>query len=299
MKKHIKSTITIFINVVLIVSAILLYMMHTKMIAYRTEGGPEFAITLVILFSVISIILIYSIKKLRRYGLGVLAFMSSLLVYLFFTINKTSSDEEYQRFQQTGMLTIYDKDVSYYSTIEFGNRKIRTKVDVSKCFEFDSVDVKVINGLFGFKYFMDDTKIIESSDCLDFEADSLIDPIKIGVNYTKKRCFTSAINLYTRLIELEANNQNWYYNRGLNYLFKENYKLALNDFLIGATLFFNKHEDIQNIDVNRIIKDLMTNFDDQKFDNSMLKDIMSLDNFGKANDYMERIRFCVMKIKSA
>lgn len=278
---------------------ILIYTWHTKQIVIRTQNGIDFSITLIIVFGVLSIILIYFIKKLRLFGIGILFFISSLLILTFFSINKASIEGNYIRYPQTGMLTVYNKEISYFSTIDIGNSKLRNKVEVDRCFEFDSVDVKVIDGLFGFKYFTNETKISDGIKCPKNITNSKINPYKYGIMLVKKRCFKLAKNHYSTLIESDSTNDEWLYYRGLIYLFTDEYELALSDFLLGATIHFNQKDSFQKININELITDLTENFESKKFNNSIIKDIMTLENYGHSSDYLERIRYCVLKMKSA
>lgn len=298
MMQYMKTVIIILVNALLIVIAILFYSWQTQPIIARTENGFEFTTKLIITIFILTAILMFFIKGLRKYGLGVSSVIGSLVIFSIFNLNKASKKENYIRYRQKGVLTVYDKDISYFNTIYLGDKKLRNKVDVNRCFEFDSIDIKVIEGQFGFKYFTEETIISQGMNCSEKISNSKTDPYFYGIKLIKRRCFDQAKEHYSKLITLESNNDEWFYYRGLVYLFTDEYKLALSDFLLGATIKYSQIENSKNIYVNKLINDLLEKFKNKKFDNSIVKDIIALDEIGQSSDYLERIRYCIIKLKS-
>lgn len=297
MKKHLRTIVIIAVNALLIGFAIFFYSWQAKPIIERTENADDFTSVFLISFFILTAILMFALKRIRNYGVGFSSVIGSFLIFLFFNLNKASDKVEFIRVPQIGMLTWYDEDVRYYSTLDLGYRKLHNEVEVNRCFEFDSVDLKVINGQFGFNYFTQDTKIAHGMNCSEESSNSNTDPYFVGIELIKRRCFNRAEAHYTQLIATDSTNEEWLYYRGLIYLFTNQYELALSDFLSGATILHSQKDHSTKIVVRKIINDILVKVEERTFDKSILKDIKALEDHGESIDYVECIRFCVNKLK--
>lgn len=288
----------LILNITLICLSIVLYNTYTKTDISRTENGNEILNYLFLILIIVSTFILITIKKTRTYGVGILCIFSSVIIFLFIYINKNlSTKSEFESFKQLGMLTIVHNK-THFSTVKINENKIKTKVDINKCFLFDSVELKVRNGFLGYKYYTDEIKISESFFCEYKNKNIDNEPFIIGVNLIKKRCFSSAIKHYSYLIEKEPLNDDWLFYKGLVYLFRNDYKNALSNFLIGITIntqvnnneFISKKES--QILVNSIIKNLKKN----TIKNNLIHKIHKLDKYSKRQDYKECIDFCILKL---
>ncbi|MDD2982591.1 MAG: hypothetical protein PHQ74_04305 [Crocinitomicaceae bacterium] len=290
-----KKLITIFsINVLLVVLAFLLYYSLTEKIIYRTENGSDIADILLIVLIVIFILSIVFIWKLQKYTVGIVIFGISFIVFLFFGINKLPLRSDLIRMKHTGVVIIVGKN-QYFNGFETAYGTIKTEVAVNKCFDFDSVDVKVIKGIFGYTYYMKDIQVVESNNCEEVRTTNTYE---LGAKLNRKRCFSQAIELYTNLISQDSHDEDAYYNRGLSYLFRENYQYALRDFMIGASNFIAESGNLKSIDVNKLIDEIATDFKKSKIQERYFKDLETLSKYEKARDYVERIKFCISKIEN-
>lgn len=297
MTKQIKFIIIILINVVLVISSMLIYFWHSTKIISRTENGSGIAFLLLVVFFIGSALLYKFNKRLRKYGIGFLSISISIIIHLFFVINKASNNSTNVRCKQNTMLTYVDNGITYFNTIQLVNEKLKNKVTVEQCFEFDSVDIKILSGNFGLDYYSNDINVVESNNCYQLTQDKDLDASTLGVELTKKRCFSLAFEHYSTLINKDSDNQNWYYHRGLVSLFSKKYKSALSDFIIGVSILTDNSSNIKSINISEIIDNMVSNFDKRDADDSILKDILALDTYGRTSDYIERIKYCINKIK--
>lgn len=195
-------------------------------------------------------------------------------------------------------------DIKHYLKVETENGQLSIEIPQNQCFEFDSVEIKYTN--FGYK-----VRVRENFNCLPIKKPEKYTSSNYwyqGVQLTKKRCFTDAIDYYTNGISNDSLNSDWYYSRGLNYMFQNKYESALFDFIEGYSLYDStqfKSEIIANIFKS---KNLIYNNNKQLlkeveylFSNS--KSLRNLKHFDKIislsqiNDYERLIKLCYNKVK--
>jgi hypothetical protein len=188
-----------------------------------------------------------------------------------------------------------------YLKIETENGKVVVIVDQDQFYEFDSVDLKTV----GDQYVV---RVRENHNCKPLKNVAEYQPssyLNEGVKLTKKRCFSDAIVHYSIGLKTDSLNDNLYYFRGLNYMFRKNYKAAIVDFLHGYSLLHPEHFDKATIDPlldskHSNSKQLIAELE-QVFSSS--DELKKLTHVEKAmeleylNDYQRRITFCFDKLK--
>ncbi len=120
---------------------------------------------------------------------------------------------------------------------------------------------------------------------------------EVGIELIIRKCFNQAKEHYTQFVAVDSTNEEWFYYRGLIYLFTTQYELALTDFLSGATILNSQNDHSKKIIARKIINDIVDKVEDRTFDSSLLKDIRALKDLGESIEYVECIRFCVNKLK--
>ena len=136
--------------------------------------------------------------------------------------------------------------------------------------------------------------IVDTLSMTKYEADT-------GVWLIHKRCFSEAINFYTHAIKTDSPRTYNFYNRGLAFMVKKEYKPALRDFIIAAALRFKgvdakKFVEISKLNIDNYINELLLK--SLKSNNLDLSDIMG--NISLSQDYQRyfgRISYCWQRLK--
>ncbi|MES2557301.1 MAG: hypothetical protein V4604_14195 [Bacteroidota bacterium] len=223
---------------------------------------------------------------------------SKLKPSIFPTTEVTAPIEKFTTYKVVHALSVYNE--CDYLKIETENGKVVVIVDQDQFYEFDSVDLRTV----GDQYVV---RVRENSNCVsmknfaEYKASSYLNE---GVKLTKKRCFSDAIVHYSKGLKIDSLNDNLYYFRGLNYMFRKNYEAAIVDFLHGYSLLHPEHFD--KITIDQLLdskhsdrKQLISELE-QAFSSS--DDLKKLTHVEKAmelddmNDYQRRIAFCFDKL---
>ncbi len=295
--KYIKNTITLLINVLLFWLAYSFFVGNALPIISRTVHGKEAAAAIILILLVATFVWFVIRKKMKKLSFGILSILYSLILFSFFYFNKSSSKNHYEQFHQTRMLTVYDDDIHHFSTIEVGDQKYKNEVELNRCFNFDSIDLKVIDGNLGLKYLTEETKINHGLNCSERNSAPVKNASLLGVELIKKRCFNQAKEFYTTQINLDPKQDELFYYRGLIHLFSDEYELALSDFIMGVNTNLSQ-EDISHLQKNNSsINELLEKIRKKKWDISIIDDVLKLDELSETSDYLEGIRFCLTQLK--
>ena len=224
---------------------------------------------------------------------------SKLKPSIFPTTEVTTPIDKFTTYKVVHALSVYNE--CDYLKIETENGKVVVIVDQDQFYEFDSVDLRTVDGQYV-------VRVKENRNCtplknvVEYKPSSYINE---GVKLTKKRCFSAAIAHYSKGIKIDSLNNELYYFRGLNYMFRKNYKAAIIDFLHSYSLLYPEHFDKATVDQlldsnHSNSKQLIAELE-QAFSSS--DDLKKLTHVEKAmelddmDDYQRRIAFCFDKLK--
>lgn len=289
MKKILKFIGVVGLNILLIFFALILHYRITDKIIRKTE--IKYAIAPVIPFFLFLFILAFFFSKLkfRNYAIGLatlLAFSFSFLLY--FTNSKITTIGEYKSYRLRNAIS---EGNSFYLDVAYEVRKNTIKVTQEKCLYVDSVQLRVDNGLFGMKTITNNVRIEQGKNCSNSINDKdygLREYIKSAHDLAKKRCFTNAIDLYSKCLTNDPFNKECYYHRGLMYIAIRDYKKAIVDFLMDASI---RSFEISDIDLHK--DHLIVELETKDFTN-INKIVDSINN----ESLSKRIIFCLEKINT-
>lgn len=281
--------------------ALLIHFRFSEEIIRKTYAYNEVIAFVFILISMVGIIIFFLSKKFRIIGIGAIFLSVSCVTFFVFYLNSSfASKGEYESFK---LRSANWTDNGFFLNIEVNERDNFTKVTQEKCLKIDSVKVRIDEGLFGMKTITDDVIIEENLNCEHQDLDSTNlskSHLKIGDDLATRRCFTSAIYHYSFCIELDSLNLDIYYKRGLMYMAKKNYELALIDFLNAAMIKYNSLnintiDSLNQIDLSSYTKRIFNKFKNNEFDEavSFIETTNTIESF---DTYQKQIIFCMEKI---
>ncbi|MBI1837669.1 MAG: hypothetical protein HYR91_10445 [Flavobacteriia bacterium] len=142
-----------------------------------------------------------------------------------------------------------------------------TEVELDKWLYVDSVDVRIDRGIFGIKTYSNNIELVENKYCTKLKHFETYEDE--GRYYSKRRCFSQAIQVYSDLISAYPKYYNGYYYRGRILLVKKQYKLAFNDFKSALRLRIKsldkkKLNKLKNINLDNYISKFITNITTKK-----------------------------------
>lgn len=240
-------------------------------------------------------------RKFRSVGIGLTALCISVMISLFFYLNKKLAKKgEYETFK---LRTANWTDNGFFLNIDYNMWYNSTEVTQEKCLEVDSVRVRIDNGFFGIETMTNDVQIVESSNCEDNILDTTNlkqSHLDIGHTLAQKRCFSEAIHHYSCCIALDSIDSDCYYHRGLMFMAIGKYDKALVDFLTSANFKYKyvDNKTIKQADNAELIsstKKLLSKLDQKDYDGigEFIQDINTINDF---DTYQKRIAFCIEKL---
>ena len=286
----------------MVFSTVYYYLSSTYEIMIRTVNGGRISLVLFLIFGAISILFLFYFKRLRKLAIGFVFFFNVTVVSLFFNFNINLGNEGvYKRFKRIGLLTMVEEK-RHIVSLEIDFERFKSDVGVNLCFEFDSLDLKIVDGYFGCKYYTNDLRVAQSLSCSSVQDIDSRCFSGIGIQLTKKRCFKEALEFYTKCIELNPKDNSFYLQRGKVNLFLNDYKKALSDFNQGIlSLDPNDVIIFENTDVVELMDELRENYGSEnntteanKKQSVLLDKLVVISNY---SDYQEEIEFCLKKLQ--
>ncbi|MFA9212815.1 MAG: hypothetical protein ACEQSR_03100 [Candidatus Methylacidiphilales bacterium] len=299
----------IFLNLLLLYTSLKIYASFCSELVNKTEDVLDIKNFLLVILSIITIFVIVTskIKIIKHFGIGIMSLLVVCLLFLTFTLNKRfGSIGKYYDYK---IIEAASSNKKNYLDILYHDNRISIKVDLEDCLKVNFVKIRIDNGLLGMPfiagYKLDENKNCEKHEIKDsatFLNNHAKYHIKVGHYYARIRCFTSAIEHYTYSIIQDSLNENSYYNRGLMYTVKHDYKKALKDFYSAAIITNSKIDTSLLYKGNdKKISDLIDNLKK----NSGSIDFKDLESFmykltfiSNNEDYKTYINYCIEKIKN-
>ncbi|MGE0637518.1 MAG: hypothetical protein AB7P01_13825 [Bacteroidia bacterium] len=291
-------------NALLLILGLYIYYSFTDSITRRTTNSDivEMSLFPVLIIVFIFYLMVTTNQTMRKFCVGIFSISYSILIFLIFFLNKTLATEgEYKTYKLNDAIWMDDR---CSLSIDFTDWHSPTKVTQDKCFKVDSVQLRVDKGLFGMKVFTNNVLLKESSNCGTYRPANRRDSLNINLNaghfYATKRCFSLAINEYTKAIEADSLDAESFYHRGEMFLVKNDYKKALADFYAAAYIHY-AHLDsaelhnLTTIKLNSYVTNFIDNIESKKADEI----ITFMDNTALVDDfdsYQKRIKFCKDKL---
>jgi len=303
MKKVLFVVGVIFTNLILITISLLIRYKWTDKILRATDVADDVEILIVILITVASLVFFYSYKKYIKFGMGLITISVSSIIFLFFYFNKNlSSKSNYVTFN---VHSIFSTSSGVYFSIDNNNYNgshSTIKVGLENYLVVDSVQIRVDNGLFGFPVLTNDLRIIENNHCENIEnisSNSSDYFSSIAEDFAIKRCFTLAIEYYSKSIKLDDLNDRLYRKRGLLYVVKKKYRKAILDFLKATQLQNKEIKDENNDSTDNTVLVFAKKIKEKNTlsaeDFKELSESISLISDANTDKYF--IRFCLKKIQ--
>jgi tetratricopeptide (TPR) repeat protein len=240
--------------------------------------------------------IILKIKLLNKFKIGLFFFLWSIIVFLIFYLNYNLTFKgEYNRYK---LRWISQKEENSYLSIDYTIWANSTKVELDKCLNVDSVDVRIDRGIFGMKTFSDNIELIENNNCISSKQFETYE--ETGNYYSKKRCFNEAIQVYTEMISVYPIYHSSYFHRGQIFLVKKQYKKALKDFKIALKLLIDsidksKMNQIKKTNLDKNISNLLRKINTEK--NVKIGNILEDSKIKYDLDlYVTLINYCKNKI---
>ncbi|WP_157454271.1 tetratricopeptide repeat protein [Crocinitomix catalasitica] len=302
MKKTARAIAFILINIGLVFLAFRIYYGSTLHLIKITDTPNGIDTLFLIPILLVGLVLLLMNKKFRRFGIGITALSYSCLFFLIMFLNRSLATEG--DFENYKLRRAYWIDNEFYLNIEFNMWANSTPVTQDKCFDVDSVQVRINKGLFGMRTMSNDVKFIEQTNCLPYLIDStdlVGSHFEIGNKLAVKRCFTKAIAHYTRCIELDALDAEIYYERSLMFMVMEQYDKALKDLITSINLKYKVMDQkaiaqVDNDDLVHYTKELLDNIQKGQ-DNAAGEYIDIISGINDFETYQMRINFCLEKLK--
>lgn len=300
MKKILTIIGLVLFNSVLIFIALLLYEQTEKVIKI-TDAPNGIGAMFFLPIMLLGLIIFIKKRKFRSVGIGLTALCISVMISLFFYLNKKLAKKgEYETFK---LRTANWTDNGFFLNIDYNMWYNSTEVTQEKCLEVDSVRVRIDNGFFGIETMTNDVQIVESSNCEDNILDTTNlkqSHLDIGHTLAQKRCFSEAIHHYSCCIALDSIDSDCYYHRGLMFMAIGKYDKALVDFLTSANFKYKyvDNKTIKQADNAELIsstKKLLSKLDQKDYDGigEFIQDINTINDF---DTYQKRIAFCIEKL---
>lgn len=210
--------------------SLLFYFRYIDPIISRTADSffPELVIPLLVIIT--AVILFVGKRKFRKYGLGLSSMVYSVLIAVIFYANQAFPlHTSFKAFELGSIQTL--KGTTYAHTT-FKGLLLKTPISLGKAIPVDSIDIEEKQGLFGMRVLTNETRIREKIGCksIIIPEDNL-SPQEFADFCTYRRCFQWAVDYYTLFIERDSANYQAMYDRGLIYLQREQYSLAMTDFV--------------------------------------------------------------------
>lgn len=292
----------VIINIIFLIISLFIHYAYANPIAKVTKNSETIEGILFVVSIVFFIFYLGATKHsiIRKYCVAIYSIAYSVLIFTILYTNKALAKEgSYYTFELKDTHAIGDKyflDVAIpgWATIE---------VTKDKCFKVDSVQVRIDEGILGIVY---TNKIIikEKINCEGYQPtepdDSLNYNIKAGHFYAKKRCFTQAINEYTKAIANDSLNERGYYHRAMMFMVKNDFNKALEDFNAAAYVKYNKLssneiESLKTMNMKESIRELIDSLQISKsFNKSTIQRIELFDDF---DTYQKGIKFCEAQLR--
>ena len=291
-------------NIVFIIISVYFHFNFTYDIMIISFNSENIASLILIVFSITGILtysyLISHDKWIKNYGIGLIAMAISLILFAIFFINKSITfGGEYKAFK------LYEDYIGTNNFIRtnFDERITYTEVSPEKNIKVDSVNMKVKTGLFGIGVLTEDVKIVESSNCDHEKIDSANlsqSHMNIGHELSKQRCFRGAIDHYSVCIEKDSSEALCYYNRGLIFLVKENYKNALKDFISAAQIEYRQSdkktiEFLESPNITSNTDEFLERIKEKNI-NELTTYVQNIHTLGRFVKYQEKIELCLEKV---
>ena len=256
---------------------------------------------------------VYGNKFLARFGVGLVSLALSL-TYLGldktvdFIENKFATTGEYYPFEIKKAYENVSIDVSDFVYLRYGNR-LYIDFEPNEITEIDSLHLRIDTSFYGnFIISKDNYKVMESQNCNHEDIDTLDyynSNMRIADELYFKRCFSGAIDHYTRALRsdsLNINNEYIYFQRGMLRLFYKEYDNAYYDFVLSF-LFFYARVDYESLsekiefsegDKMGIIQNLIEGFTHGKIDENIdLSDVIqTISNVYHYQKYNYLLNFC-------
>lgn len=300
----------IILNLLLLYTSLKMYISFCSELVNKTEDVLYIKNFLVVILSIITIFIFVTTKNkiIKHFGIGIMSILVVSLLFLTFTINKKfGSIGKYYDYKIIEAASSNNKN---YLDIRYHDNRITIKVDLEDCLTVDLVKIRIDNGLFGMPFITEYYKLEENNKCNQFEIKDSATflnnhakyHIEIGHYYARIRCFTSAIKHYTYSIIQDSLNENSYYNRGLMYTVKHDYKKALKDFYSAAIIAnckidTNLLSKSKGLKIDDVLNNLMEN--SEKNETQDLEAIIyKMELFSNFDDYKTYIEYCIEKIKN-
>lgn len=271
MKKALTITALVIVNIILTAIAIFIYVKFSLKIIWITEIPQYFNFLLLFLIIFVGFASLFYRRKFKNLGFGLTSLLFSCLVFLFFYTNKSFPiAQEYRHIRLENAIW---KDDIFTLEVSFNNSTKSIEVPMDVCLAVDSVEVRFDRGIFNLHTITNHVRISENKNCNKFIDSTGIQNKDLGHNLAAKRCFSMAINEYSKCIQLDSTNEDCYYYRGLMFMVNKNYKNALNDFKAAASLRYTQ--------ISKSEKNIITN----------------INNIDKIDTYSKRIQYCKQKLE--
>lgn len=294
----------ITLNIALAIMGLKIYYTYAHNIIRTTQNPHELVRSLIIVGIVIGIIIYFLSKKkiIKRLGVGGIAFVIPLIIFLTFYLNRVlASEGDYKAFKLTSA-TVYENTVllDIESSMPFVNN---LEIAREKYIPVDSVFVRIDSGLFGRMTLAKNIKFPESNNCDHSDLDTTklaVSHLNIGNELANQRCFLPAIYHYTVCIELDSFNNDCYYKRGLILMAKEEYEKAYNDFCTAALTKYIKLNDesiqfLSEANIKSLEVELIEIFEKDNI-NKIVDKMNNISNMIDFNNYKFRIEACLNKM---
>lgn len=299
----------IIINLLLLYTSLKIYHFFCSELENKTEDifALKDFFTVILLIITIFIIVTTKNKIIKNIGVGISSIFIVCLLFIIFSLNKGfGSIGKYYGYK---IIEAYNFNKKNYLDILYHNNRVSMEVDLEDCLTVDFVKIRIDDGLLGMPfiagYKMEENKKCENykiEDSTTFINNHALFHRKVGHYYSRIRCFTNAIEHYTYSIIQDSLNEESYFNRGLMYTVKHDYKKALVDFYIAAFIENSK------IDTNLLLKSKGLKIDDvlnnliensEKNETNDLEAILyKMELFSNFDDYKTYIEYCIEKIKN-
>jgi tetratricopeptide (TPR) repeat protein len=300
----------IILNLLLLYTSLKIYASFCSELVNKTEDVFDIKNFLIVILSISTIFIIVTtkIKIIKHFGIGIMSLLVVCSLFIIFTVNKKfGSIGKYYDYK---IIEAASSNKKNYLDIRYHDNRISIEVDLEDCLKVDFVKIRIDNGLLGMPFITCNYKLEENNNCKQFEIKDSATflnnhakyHIEIGHYYARIRCFTSAIEHYSYSIIQDSLNENRYYNRGLMYTVKHDYKKALKDFYSAAIIAnckidTNLLSKSKGLKIDDVLNNLMEN--SEKNETQDLEAIIyKMELFSNFDDYKSYIEYCIEKTKT-
>jgi tetratricopeptide (TPR) repeat protein len=297
----------IIINLLLLYTSLKIYHFFCSELVNKTEDVFGLKNFLAVTLSIITIFFVLTSKNkiIKHFGIGIMSIIIVCLIFLIFTINKQFGS--IGKYYGYNIIESSSYNKKYYLDIRYNNNRVSIEVDMEDWLPVDFVKIRIDNGLLGMP-FIANYKMEENKKCEnDYKEDSItffnkhaLYHLEAGHYYFNKRCFTSAIEHYTYSIIQDSLNEACYYNRGMIYTAKHDYKKALVDFYFAAFITYSKSDPnlIRSTNIDTVINNFIEkSLRNEKPDDAFLNSLYNLSLLNDMENYKTYIEYCIEKIK--